>query len=345
MLSVASLLYFTWGPGGDNNTKTTTFLNVSGKLFMVLALGVIAVSAVVLLLIITIYLYNILRVITHTGNQTYIRDNRLDGFIQTLRSPAVILSAAWGIMVLFLIIPFLAGKPAVETDGLIEIWGNGVKKIGHIFESGDSNSLSNAFVTYTLIYIIVLGVGLAVIKILHSIITQSLEKKTRKDLIDEYSNPIGLLAVGVAVLWTLKEGNLSRESEYEIVIELLKSFVTVTVIATLVILVLEVIRLLMDMKEPFIRQEGRYLFVALAGECAIVAMNMVFTFCGALSNAIGGKGDTAFDEFEEKVREKMMKLMKDQLDAKNNPPAYEQPDNRNDHERIFAAFDRKTTRK
>lgn len=362
-LSAASLLYFTWGPGSNDSTKAMTFLNVSSKLFMILALGVIAASATVLLVIIAIYLYNILRVITHTGDQIYVRDSRLDKFIQPLRSRAVILAVAWGIMALFLILPLFAGMPTIKTNeasetskaaetneiseasetneinGLIEIWENGVNKIGCIFGKDKNKSTFDAFVTYTLIYIIVLGVGLAAIKILHSIITQSI-KKTHKDIIEEYSDPIGLLAVGVAVLWSLKEGGFTGKNASGIVLELLESFVAVAVIATLVILVLEVIRLLMDMKEPFIRQEARYLFVALVGECAIVVMEMVFTFCGALSNAIGGRGHT-FAEFEEKVRDKMERLMKKQLDAK----ASEQPDNNNDHERIFAAFDQKITRK
>lgn len=348
MLSAASLLYFTWDSSGNDNTKISAFLNMFSKLFMVLAVGVITASAVVLLVIIVIYLYHILRVITHTETRTDIQDSRLDGFIQILRSPAVVSALALGIMALFLILPLLAGKSEAKTDGLIDIWENGVSKIGHIFEEDRtqlSPDASDAFITYTLIYIIVLGVGLAVVKILHSIIIRSLKKRAPEELIDEYSTPIGLLAVGVAVLWSIKKGEISWNSELEVVSELTKSFIVVAFIATLVILVLEVIRLLMDMKEPFIRQEARYLFITLVGECTIVIMNLVLTFCGALSNAMGGKGDTAFIEFEEKVREKMKKLMDDQLDTKDQSPSHEQPDNSNDHERIFMAFDQKTTKK
>lgn len=380
VVSATSLLYFTWGPGGSDSAKTVTFLNAFSKLFTILALGVIAASAVVLLVIIAIYLYNILRVVTHTGNHAHIQDQRLDRFIQTLRTPAVILAAAWGIIALFLILPLLAGQPTSENADLIKIWGNGVEKIGTIFEDDNGNlrdsenkavsnstveddkdkSTSNtedtddnkgkfsisssALVTYTLIYIIVLGVGLAVIKILHSIITQSIEEKTCKDLIEEYSNPIGLLAVGVAALWTLKEGDLSGKKPFGIVLELLETFIAVVVIAALVILILEIIRLLMDMKEPFIRQEGRYLFIALVGECTIMVMNMVFIFCGALNSSIGVKENARFTAFEEKVREKMVALMDEQLDTKDEPPTCEQTDNNNNgHERVFEAFDEETT--
>lgn len=368
VLFAASLLYFTWGPGGNDNTKTATFLTASSKLFVIFALGVIAASAAVLLVVIVIYLYNIFRVITHTGNRTYIRDSRLDVFIQILRSPAVILAVALGIMALFLLFPLLAGtmsektiseealseeatfeevaseEAASEADGLIGIWENGLLTIGLILGNDESQNPSDAFITYALIYIIVLGVGLAVVKILYSIITQSFKKKTGKNLIEEYSNSIGLLAVGVAALWTLKAGEFAEKTPFGIAFELLKSFTAVAAITAFVILILEVIRLLMDMKKPFIRQEGWCLFIVLVGECTIVLMNLVFVFCGALNNAIGIKEDTKFTEFEEKVRQKLVDLMEEQLDTKDESPAYEQPDN-NNHERVFDAFDQETTRK
>lgn len=364
VLSAASLLYFTWGPGGNDNTKTATFLTASSKLFVIFTLGVIAASAAVLLIVIVIYLYNIFRVITHKGNRTYIRDSRLDVFIQTLRSPAVILAVALGIMALFLLFPLLAGtmsektiseeatfeeaaseEAASEADGLIGIWESGLLTIGLILGNDESQNPSDAFITYALIYTIVLGVGFAVVKILYSIITQSFKKKTGKNLIEEYSNSIGLLDVGVAALWALKAGEFAGKTPFGIAFELLKSFTAVAAITAFVILILEVIRLLMDMKEPFIRQEGWYLFIVLVGECTIVLMNLVFVFCGALNNAIGIKEDTKFTEFEEKVRHKLVDLMEEQLDTQNESPAYEQPNNNNNHERVFDAFDQETTRK
>jgi len=402
-LCAASLLYFTWGPGGNDKMKTRIFLNASGKLFAFLFLGIIAISAVVLIVIIAIYLYLILQVMVYAGKQLNREANKkLEKYVEALRSPTVAVAIASGIMSLFLIFPFLVGMSEPETNvqvaqnmnvtkenednehyiagdvdelaennGLLGIWEKGVNKISSFFvreesgteesgrkesgkdnkieESGNDNTIvgasrkdennindenkdddksnsANSFVTYALVYIVALGVGLAVIRILHSIIRRTFEEKEEKDkdLIGEYSNPMGLLAVGVAALWVLRKKGVNWNDEVSIIENLLKSFGTVLLITTLVILVLEVIRLLLDMKEPFIRRSARFLFVVMVGECALMLMNIVYTFFSALGNAIGSENNMELYEFHDAKKKQ-----------NNNPKQI----------RIFKMFKKKVTKK
>lgn len=406
-LCAASLLYFTWGPGGNDKMKTRIFLNASGKLFAFLFLGIIAISAVVLIVIIVIYLYLILQVMVYAGEHLNREANKkLEKYVEALRSPAVAVAIASGIMSLFLIFPFLVGlsepetnvqvsqnvdvtqenedneqhvaeeaDELVENDGLLVIWGKGVSRISSFFvieksgteepkteesetegsennkEKNDNDNSANAFVTYALVYIVALGVGLAVIKILHSIIRRTFEENEEKDLIGEYSNPMGLLAVGVAALWVLRKKGVNWNDEVSIIENLLKSFGTVLLITTLVILVLEVIRLLLDMKEPFIRRSARFLFVVMVGECALMLMNIVYTFFSALGNAIGSENNMELYEFHDDVMKNMDKLMKKQLKVKKKKrnrgkKSSKKKQNNNPKQiRIFKMFKKRVTKK
>lgn len=406
-LCAASLLYFTWGPGGNDKMKTRIFLNASGKLFAFLFLGIIAISAVVLIVIIAIYLYLILQVMVYAGKQLNREANKkLEKYVEALRSPTVAVAIASGIMSLFLIFPFLVGMSEPETNvqvaqnmnvtkenednehyiagdvdelaennGLLGIWEKGVNKISSFFvieksgtkesgteepktegsennnEKNDNDNSANAFVTYALVYIVALGVGIAVIKILHSIIRRTFEENEEKDLIGEYSNPMGLLAVGVAALWVLRKKGVNWNDEVSIIENLLKSFGTVLLITTLVILVLEVIRLLLDMKEPFIRRSARFLFVVMVGECALMLMNIVYTFFSALGNAIGSENNMELYEFHDDVMKNMDKLMKKQLKVKKKKrnrgkKSSKKKQNNNPKQiRIFKMFKKKVTKK
>ena len=413
-LCAASLLYFTWGPGGNDKMKTRIFLNASGKLFAFLFLGIIAISAVVLIVIIAIYLYLILQVMVYAGKQLNREANKkLEKYVEALRSPTVAVAIASGIMSLFLIFPFLVGMSEPETnvqvaqnmnvtkenedneqhvaeeadelaenDGLLGIWGKGVNRISSFFvieksgteepgtkesgteepktegsennnEKNDNDNSANAFVTYALVYIVALGGVLAVIRILHSIIRRTFEEKEEKDkdLIGEYSNPMGLLAVGVAALWMMRKKGVNWNDEVSIIENLLKSFGTVLLITTLVILVLEVIRLLLDMKEPFIRRSARFLFVVMVGECALMLMNIVYTFFSALGNAIGSENNMELYEFHDDVMKNMDKLMKKQLKVKKKKrnrgkKSSKKKQNNNPKQiRIFKMFKKKVTKK
>lgn len=225
-----------------------------------------------------------------------------------IKEPIVILAISWGILALFLLIPFMVGERA--GGSMIENWHTGLTEVGNLLGSSET-----AFVTYTLVYIAVMGIGFAVIKILYSLIAHTFEIGQGQSILDEYSSPIALLSVGVALLWTFRKNNFSKLDRSKIILELGKSFLTVVIIATFFILTLEVIRLLIDIRGTLIRKEAKYLFIALAGHVTIFFLGILLSICGALNNAIGSVPGEAMDVVEEKLRLKMVEALEKQMEA------------------------------
>lgn len=229
-----------------------------------------------------------------------------------IREPVVILSISWGILALFFLIPFMAGG---QLNGdIIDNWHAGLERITSSF-GGDKE---DAFVTYALVYIAILGISFAVMKILYSLIAHTFEDRRNQSILDEYSSPIALLAVGVALLWTYKAKDFSEIGRRGIILELGKSFLTVVIIATILILTLEIIRMLIDIRGKLIRQEARYLFIALTGHATVLILGIMLSICGAVNNAIGNTAGAAMDSVEEKLRLKMMEALEKQIDAPEN---------------------------
>lgn len=263
-----------------------------------------------------------------------------------------------GIISLFLIIPFLMG--AAPGKKPMESWEAGAKQIGNYFsiannkaaqnnEEGNSNNspdaLSKCLITYTLIYIILLGLFVAVAKILYSIIEQTLNKTKNRNLIDEYSSPIALLAVGVALLMLLQNGDIPKESRFDTVIELLKSFATVIFIAAITILTLEIIRLLMDIRNNFIRKEARYIFISLIGQASLLLLGILNMFSNAINSAIGITIDIQLYRMDKKLRQKVIDVMEETIDSIETSTNNSQEDDENRDETTFSPFEEKVTKK
>ena len=299
---------------------------------------------------------------TATPPQNTLANSTLEDIIG---SPIVKMVLAWGILALFFILPILVGDPGSGQP--IEVWENGANKIVELVDfSDESENSSNIQTTdlpegndlnvgegvgtdanaktsekgssryiltsYVLIYIMILGVGYAVIKILYSIIDHSLENNSDKTILDEYSSPIALLAVGISFLWAIKDGGIPRNSYGDTILELLKSFGTVLIIFAVIVLVLEIVRLLLDLGETLIRDEGRILFIALAGQSAMLILGILVSIYDAVNSAIGDTG-ADMGQIEAKLRERIIQLMDAQIERKK------------DHKMTFSAFDEKTTKK
>lgn len=282
-------------------------------------------------------------------------------------TPIVKMVLAWGILALFFILPLLVGDP--DSGQPIDVWETGANKIVKLVDlSGEAKKSSDiqaanfpeendlnaeegteteteanaqipeqsssryVLTSYVLIYIMILGVGYAVIKILYSIIDHSLENNPDKTILDEYSSPIALLAVGISFLWAIKDGGIPRNSYGDTIFELLKSFGTVLIIVAVIVLVLEIVRLLLDMGETLIRDEGRILFIALVGQSAMLILGMLVSIYDAVNSAIGDTG-ADMGQIEAKMREGIIQVMDAQIEEKR------------DHKMTFSAFDEKTTKK
>lgn len=367
VLTVFMLLYLKNNLNINANKNIIHFFRFSCSLISFFVICIIVALVMVLLMLIAFCIYYSLKVFISTKKRDKNLGEQSENFVEKINSPVVIFTIALSILALFIIIPFLIGDQKLSKP--IDIWENGAYEINDFFSSKNNNEnatwrreeaiqaanlnngvssehnvdneqSSNTLVTtYILIYIIVLGVTFTFFRILYSIIEHSFENKKKINLINEYSSSIAFLAVGVALLWTLRGGELQQKTPLESFAEILKSFVMVISIFAISILTLEIIRLLMDMRQKIIREEARLLFIALIGHCSVLLMDIVFFFFGTVHNAIGISKDFAQIGFVNKLRRKLAKTIKKNLDAEDS-----QTDRKNP-ERYFAVFDEQIIKK
>lgn len=345
---------------GKGLVSTTLFFKISRTAIGGLILGTIVISIIALLIVVIrcIFngIYNLLSIKSSTGKIcTEFQNSALSG---AFKNTTVILVIALGIFSLFFFLPFLVGEQTKENP--IEIWKDGVTKIESIFgfndekassngTNGDNNNLedfsSKSVASYTLIFIIILGVGIAVVKILYSIIEQTLKKKKNVNLIDEYSSPIALLAVGIALLMLFQQGDFPKENRLDTIGALLGAFCTVIFIAAIIILTLEIIRLLMDIREDFIRLEARYIFISLVGQSALLLLEMLNSIYGAVNSTVSGDPDNNLLQFNATLRQKIVDAMDDNIDVKEISSLTDQIKDVDDSETTFIPFDENVTKK
>lgn len=299
-----------------------------------------------------------------------------DDFYSKVKSPAVARIIAGGIVALFLVIPFLVGE---MQDNLLETWKSGVIKIAETFspdhlregaaqidaaekdavmagvarveaaemEQNDPGDLTlRALATYALLYIILFGVGLAVVKILHSLIMDSFRKKEEVSLIDTYANPIAFLAVGVSLLWMIQSNEFSNFEGGKLIWQLAKSVGAVMFVAALLILTLEVIRLLLDMREKLIRQEAKYLFISLIGKVVLVLFSVLDSIYNALNNAVGGDENNKLPQIDKKLKKRIIRTMQKAIKQREELPI--QFSKQDDNKKIkitFHPFKERVTKK
>ena len=325
--------------GSNINSKALTFsLKILKNGIEMVLIGVIALLAIVILLIVIRCIISSLKIIWKTKTETVDKDSF--AFISAIKAPVVILVIAWGIIALFCILPFLMGEWG--KGNLIEIWQDGTCKITSLFspDNGAEVFSFEVLISYILIYVIIIGVGFAVVKILHSIIGHTLKERKSENLIDEYSSPIALLAVGVAILWTLK-----GEQFGDRIVNLLESFCAVIFIFAIIVLTLEIIRLLINMRDNFIRLEARYLFISLVGQSALLILGMLNFIYGAVNNTIGSTEDTKIGKIEVKLRNKLVNAMDKAIEPEKKFPDDEQIENADKRKLTFWPFDEKVTKK
>lgn len=325
----------------EKNTEISNGIVCTSKIAIkLLMLGVVVVSVVILLLTIFLFLYQICKAFWENGESSSLAKRLAEKSIQfkeVMRTPIVAFIITWGILAIFFILPVLMGVP--DENGLAEIWRSGVYVISSFVNLENEQPFYNALLTYILLFIIILGVGFAAVKILYSIIVDSFSRKNTGTLIDAYAGPMGVLAVGVALLWSIRDKKIFEQDQpiTGIIGEFFKSFAVVICAMALAILTLEIIRLLMDMREKIIRQEAKYLFISLIGQVSILLLETIYSICSALGNAIGGIMADDITKIQEKIRNGIIETMNEEI--KNTEKHKE------DGKFVFAAFDKKETRK
>lgn len=345
------------GDINDDDIKRFRFLlfKLSTAVVQGLLFGIIVAFVIILLLIIILCLGKVVwRLLSSSKLSASGKSTKLSGvslnnsaFFATVKSSEVALIVTGGLISLFLIIPFFIGEQ-VKGDSL-EIWIDGVKKIAQFLNSDnvqEEYKFVQALSLYALVYIILLGVGLAVVKILHSLIVDFLQKKKTVSLIDTYSNPIALLAVGVSLLWLFREENDPfNMGRRKLLLELGKYILTVVIAAALLILALEVIRLLLDIRQKLIRQEAKYIFISLIGKSSLFMLEMMDSFFDALNNAVGGDRDSRMLKIDKKLKKKIVHAMEKAIDQEEELPIQCSEEDKGGYETVFNSFDEHVTKK
>ena len=246
------------------------------------------------------------------------------------------------------------GKGDIEDAGTGQGMGgfirDGIYRVAYFqkaegTESGESakGSFFNALGKYILDFVIVLGVGFAAVQIVYSIIDNVFSGKGERSLLDEYSSSIGVLAVGVSLLWTIQDKDFLKKRPIEMITDCFKSFAHVVFIITLAILTLEIIRLLLDMREKLIRKEARHLFVSLVGQVTMLLAVVLDSIYGAVSNTIGAPSDNdAINRVKEKIKLHVVWTMEEHLEEHLEEGRTEEI---KEHNTTFSRFDKKVTRK
>ena len=345
------------GDINDDDIKGLRFLlfKLSTAVVQGLLFGIIVAFVIILLLIIILCLGKVVwRLLssfksTESGGNTKLsgvsRNN--SAFFAVVKSSEVALIITGGIISLFFVIPFLACEQ--EKGNFLEIWKDGVINIATCFASDNMQGrieFVQAISLYALDYIILLGVGLAVVKILHSLIADSLHKKKTVNLIDTYSNSIALLAVGVSLLLLFRgEEDPFNMGRRKLLLELGKYVLTVVIAATLLILALEVIRLLLDMRQKLIRQEAKYIFISLIGKSSLFMLEMMDSIFDALNNAVGGDRDSRLLKIDKKLKKKIVHAMEKAIDQEEEFPIQCSEEDKDGYETVFNSFDEHVTKK
>ena len=363
--------------GGQNRAELTiACVNTAKITIKLLILGAIVGFVIMLLCCVFYFMYSVLNAVYKhhkKGDSLLCQFNEKSEVIKELiRTPIGILVITGGIIALFAVAPILMGDH--NNSSMADTWVTGVKNIASLadpdkekYEKPVAEKIErllgkeeehyeksiikncdkgktpfyNALTEYILIFIIVMGAGFVAIKILYSIINRTMENTSDKLLLAEYSGSIGVLSVGVALLWTMQRRDFLNDSPMKLLSDCTMSFIMVTFIVVASILTFEFIYLLMDMWEKLIRQEARYLFISLVGQVSLLLLGATNSIYEAVSNAIGTAANSNMDNMDEvyeKMQRKMIETMREQIEE----PAGK---NRRDEMVVFPSFSEKVTKK
>lgn len=227
-----------------------------------------------------------------------------------LKNPVFIVTIAGGILSIFLVLPIVMGG---YSSSLAECWLSGVENITQLCSDDGEGKFVYNLSMYALMFILILGIGYGVTNILFEIIRERFKKKTF--FLSEYSNSIGLLAVGISILLIISSNDEFASVKH--FVDYSKPFVLVIFVIAMGIFTLEIIRLLIDMKEKIIRKEARYVFVLLVGLCTVIIMKAFSIFYDTISSILGRKNmqlnraEKHIQKIQDTILEKVAEDMKE----------------------------------
>jgi len=356
----AGIVHLFADPDGSH-TLTAVIINGSKMAVKLLLLGAVFVIAAIILLVFIVLVSKGVRAafyVKDTKVESWAErlKEKSNQFGAIIKTPIFTFFVTCGILLVFIILPFLLGNSDGKA-GLAETWINGVQTFASAVrenedtaksvdantdqntvpegdttsdgvESQDGNAsktetvpIPEAVITYILVYVIVLGVGFAITRILYAIVKDNLKQKQTATLIDTYSSPMGVLGVGVSILLVLQDNEVDiyQDKLLDVVGAFFKYFVIVAIVMALAITILEIIHLVMDMRETLIRREARYLFVALVGHASLLILTALNSFFSALNSVIDQKNDKVdINQIQHKLIQRITETMDQEIDQRKD---------------------------
>lgn len=135
---------------------------------------------------------------------------------EAIREPMVKVVLTISVFAAFIVIPLFCGS---EGKGMVECWKTGVCYIGDLILKGESVSsnpatpLSVSVAVYIVLYVVICGTFFGAANIVYIIFDDFLTKASGRGFLREYSNSIGLLAIGIAMLSSVFLGKTDSNSD------------------------------------------------------------------------------------------------------------------------------------
>ena len=234
---------------------------------------------------------------------------------EAIREPMVKIVLTISVFAAFIVIPLFCGS---EGKGMVECWKTGVCYIilkGESVPSNPATSLSVSVAVYIVLYVVICGTFFGAANIVYIIFDDFLTKASGRGFLREYSNSIGLLAIGIAMLSSVFLGKTDSNSDLlKLVGNALKSMAVVILLFAVVVMVLEIINLLMDMRDTLLREESGLIFIYLVLLGSALLANVLHSLYLAVSSLfVTSDGTTARIE---KIYEDILDGMCDAVDQK-----------------------------
>lgn len=311
-----------------NNSTTPGFIYGSRLLVKLLAtVAGISIIAIVLMMLLGIVFCGARTIWYAAFNNKAKLDEIRNGsqalLQEAIREPLVKVILTVSVFAVFIVIPLFCG---IEEKGMVECWVDGVIDIGKFIDDSNFNTFPKAVAAYIILYVIVLGTIFGAANIVYIIFDDFLTKASGRGFLREYSNSIGLLAIGVALLSSIffdkkqenpssqPEQSLKTEQSLEIVGKALESMAMVILLFAVIVMVLEIINLLMDMRDTLLREESGLIFIYLVLLGSALLANVLHSLYLAVSSLLVTSDGTAARI--EKIYEDILDGMCDAVDQK-----------------------------
>ena len=292
-------------------------------------------------------------------------DQKCNILLTSLKSPVFVLLLTATAIVAFFTTPLLVGDS--ESGSLLACWKSGINNIyntlsyeeatndtsnsksdntdgvepeniinkstidntnsGKIVDTSKTTketSINLALPYYVLIFILVVGIGYIAANILHNIISKTFSTSKPLGFLDEYSTSIGLLGFGIALLFAMSDRGGHATDKVQ---KLVEAMLIVVIATTLLILTLEIVRLLIDMRVTLIRNQARYLFISVVGQGVVLIHQLFFFLYAVIGNALtdtsmtGDAGEQKMQKIFKAIEQKVFTGIENELNGLTDGPA------------------------